>query len=108
LAAGNADSFSNLPGDTEPYFILPTAFNNTNPGFSADVKPIFTEVNIYSYILNSIPADFGIGVYYEGGAIIVRDKLIVTATTEEWEMIAASSNTSASGAAAIMFVARVV
>ena len=55
-----------------------------------------------------MPSDFGIASYYLSNSLAIRDKLIVTAATEEWEMINIINNSGTTGQASGMFVARVV
>jgi hypothetical protein len=108
LGPGNSSgSFSNTP-NTGTYIILPNAFTNTNPAFASDVTPVFTGLNYWAYLNEAMPSDFGIASYYLANTLAIRDKLIVTAATEEWEMINIINNSGTSGQASGMFVARVV
>jgi len=108
IGPGNTSgSYSNAPsGGT--YIILPNAFTNTNPAFTSNVTPVFTGLNYWAYLNQAMPSDFGIASYYLSNTLTIRDKLIVTAATEEWEMINIINNTGSVGQASGMFLARVV
>jgi hypothetical protein len=110
LGNASASVFSNIPNNSlESYTVLPVAFNNTNPAYSTDQVPVFTGVNYNQYLSESMPADFGISFHYANNTMAVLDKLIVTASTEEWEMLAVTNSTSTPPAGVSpMFLARVV
>ena len=108
LGPGNSNgTYSNMPS-TGTYIILPNAFTNTNPAFASNVTPVFTSLNYWAYLNETMPSDFGIASYYLSNSLAIRDKLIVTAATEEWEMINIINNSGTTGQASGMFVARVV
>jgi hypothetical protein len=108
--SGNVNnSITNNIAASSTSILVPTAFNNTNPLFTTDVVPVFTSVNYWSYLNEAMPLDFGISFHYANNTMVVRDKLIVTAASEEWEMIAVSNASFTGGTyASPMFVARVV
>jgi len=110
LGSGNQNnSTANLNGGSSVSDIyMPLGFNNTNPEYGTDVIPVFTGVNYWAYLAEAMPSDFGISFHYANNTMAVRDKLIVAAATEEWEMISVVNSTSLSGNASSMFVARVV
>jgi hypothetical protein len=109
VSPGNAQgTYGNTPGSQSvPYIILPNAFTNTNPAFTSNVTPVFTGLNYWAYLNEAMPSDFGIASYYLSTTLAVRDRLIVTAATEEWEMINITNNSAVTRASG-MFVARVV
>jgi hypothetical protein len=89
--------------------VLPVAYNNTNPAYSTNQVPVFTGVNYNQYLSESMPADFGISFHYANNTMAVSDKLIVTASTEEWQMLAVTNNpNTVLVSASPMFLARVV
>ena len=107
VGPGNSTgTYGNGP-NSGTYIVLPNAFTNTNPGFTSNVTPVFTGLNYWAYLNQAMPSDFGIASYYLSSTLAIRDKLIVTAATEEWEMINVINNSTASAASG-MFVARVV
>jgi hypothetical protein len=55
-----------------------------------------------------MPADFGISFHFANNIMSVQDKLIVTAATEEWEMIAVANASGTNAQASALFLARVV
>jgi len=109
---GNASNgFSlNVPSSSQDaYTVLPVAYNNTNPAYSTNQVPVFTGVNYNQYLSESMPADFGISFHYANNTMAVSDKLIVTASTEEWQMLAVTNNpNTVLVSASPMFLARVV
>jgi hypothetical protein len=107
-AAGNVNSstVNKAEGITANSIILPTAHVNTNSALAADHTPVFTSVLVSPY-LPALPSDLGIAPYYASNAIATQDTLVVTATTEEWEMLGVSNNAT-TDAARLMFLARVV
>ena len=86
---------------------LPTAHVNTNSGLGADHTPIFTSI-IASPYLPALPSDFGIAPYYASNAIAVQDTLVVTAASEEWEMMTVGNNATNVDSGKIMLLARIV
>lgn len=89
--------------------VVPIGFNNTNPAYATDVVPVFTGVDYFAYVTDSMPSDFGISFHYANNTMSLQDKLIVTSGSEEWEMIDVR-NTTFSGGLSVspMLVARVV
>lgn len=114
IAAGNAtNSTSNWVGDDNNTFagvsglILPGAAANTNSELAADHFPVFTGPQMIPY-MPALPSDFGFVAYYAASNMAVQDKFIVTASSEEWEIIAAAINTGSTSAGRVLFMARVV
>jgi hypothetical protein len=107
-AAGNISSTSQNKeeGVGTTAIILPTAHVNTNSSLAADHTPVFTSVLATAY-LPAMPSDFGIAPYYASNTIAIQDTLVVTAATEEWEMIRVVNNATAD-AGRIMLLARTV
>lgn len=101
-ASGNTSNYSS----TTIGVILPTAFTNTNPAIGTNYNPIFTSISPSPY-LPALPSDFGIASYYLSDAMVASDTLVVSAGTEEWEMLKVSNNVSAD-AARTLFLARVI
>lgn len=85
---------------------LPTAHVNTNTSLAADHTPVFTSILASPY-LPALPSDFGIAPYYASNLITVQDTLVVTAASEEWEMMTVSNNAQVDGCRTV-FLARTV
>jgi hypothetical protein len=85
---------------------LPTAHVNTNSSLAADHTPVFTSILASAY-LPAMPSDFGVTAYYASNAIAVQDTLVVTAASEEWEMMTVSNNSN-TNAGRLMLLARTV
>jgi hypothetical protein len=86
--------------------MLPTAFTNTNPALAADYIPVFTGPTASPYMA-PLPTDFGVAAYYASNAMTAQDTLVVTAGTEEWEMLSVANNTT-TDSGRLLFLARVV
>ncbi len=110
LGYGNqSNAASNNKSSTAPTgIVLPIGFNNANPAYTTDVIPVFTSLNYWAHLTSAMPSDFGISFHYANNTMAVQDKLIVTASTEEWEMLAVTNNGTITTGASPMFVARVV
>ena len=87
--------------------ILPTAHVNTNSSLAADSTPVFTSILASPY-LPALPSDFGMAPYYVSNAFTIQDTLVVTAASEEWEIIVPGNNGAHPDAGKIMFLARTV
>lgn len=85
---------------------LPTASANTNTSLASDHTPVFSGPTLSPYLAN-MPSDFGVASYYSSNAMAIQDTLVVTAGTEEWEMITVGSNSS-TDAGRILLLARTV
>jgi hypothetical protein len=104
-ASGSTSNLS-LDGSNASGLTLPVALTNTQSGLASDHNPVFTGPPISPYMA-SMPSDFGVAGYFDSNSMAVQDKLIVSAGTEEWEMLAVALNSN-SGAGRILFLARVV
>jgi hypothetical protein len=85
---------------------LPTAHVNTNGSLAADHTPVFTSILASPY-LPPLPSDFGIAPYYASNTMTIQDTLVVSATTEEWEMMITANNATVD-ASRTLFLARTV
>jgi hypothetical protein len=108
-AVGNVNNttVNRFDGFTSVSIILPTAHVNTNSALAANHTPVFTSVLASAY-LPALPSDFGIAPYYASNVIAIQDTLVVTAASEEWEMIRVVNNASNVDAGRIMLLARTV
>jgi hypothetical protein len=87
--------------------IVPYGFSNTNSEYATDYHPI---VNGYTYSLytnDSMPSDFGLAFDYSGTSFSFGDQVVISATTEEWEVLQFANNTSTESPTALL-LARVV
>lgn len=105
----NANSVSNSGAADARVISVPVGFNNTNPGYATNSIPVFSGAAYHAYLSESLPSDFGVSFHYANNTMTVQDKLIVTAASEEWEMLAVTNSSSATGERpSPMFLARVV
>jgi hypothetical protein len=88
--------------------LLPLQSATANPAYSADQVPVFRGVRYSHHCESLMPSDFGIAAHYANNTMAPLDKLIVTAASEEWEMLRVSNGSGTTGMPSIMFVARVV
>jgi hypothetical protein len=98
---GDFSGFSGVAG-----LFLPTAAVNTQTGLSSDHAPVFTGPSVSPYMA-AMPSDFGVVAYYASSSMAVQDRFVVSASSEEWEIIAVAVN-SATDAARVLLMARVV
>lgn len=105
-AFGNANGSTSNWVTGDPSIWLPTANINTHSGLAANHIPVFTSPSISPY-MSVLPNDFGIGSYYASSSMVVQDTLVVTASSEEWEMLTLGINTN-TDASRIMLLARTV
>lgn len=85
---------------------LPTAHANTQTGLVSDHTPVFTGFTASPYMA-PLPSDFGIASYYASNVMAVEDKLVVSAGTEEWEMLFVAGNSS-TDSSRLLLLARIV
>jgi hypothetical protein len=86
---------------------LPTASATANPAYTADSNPVFHSLPFHPYIAESLPSDFGLTFHFASNAFDPGDTLVVTAGTEEWEVLAETPGTAGT-VATPMFLARMV
>jgi hypothetical protein len=97
---------SNYTG-LEDCIFLPIASATANPAYSADSNPVFHSLPFHPYIAESLPSDFGLSFHFASNAFDPGDTLVVTAGTEEWEVLDSAANTVGTGATPL-FLARMV
>ena len=106
--SSNATSISGGIGATASLFV-PMGNSTANPAYSANFSPVFTGFPFSHYISTpNSAADFGIAFHYANNTMVRGDKLIVTASVEEWEILAVTNNATVTDGASPMFLARVV
>lgn len=94
VGTGNTSNSSGNDGTFgQEVIYAPYGFNNTNPAYSTDYKPIINGYSYSSYITSNMPSDFGIFFNYGTTAFSFGDKIIVSAGVEEWEVIDFANNT---------------
>jgi hypothetical protein len=86
---------------------LPTASATANPAYTADSNPVFHSLPFHPYVAESLPSDFGMSFHFASNAFDPGDTLVVTAGTEEWEVLAETAGTAGT-VATPMFLARMV
>jgi len=88
--------------------VLPNNFTNTNPAFTSDSNPVFHSMPFMPYITDSLPSDFGLTFHYATNTFSPGDTFVVSAGTEEWEVLDFAANTSSVTGASPLFLARMV
>jgi hypothetical protein len=105
VGRGNSDGLSNYgPAGFIP---LPTASATANPAYTADSNPVFHSLPFHPYVAEPLPSDFGMSFHFASSAFDPGDTLVVTAGTEEWEVLAETPGTAGT-VATPMFLARMV
>jgi hypothetical protein len=98
-------SLGNLPGSA---ILLPVNFSSANPAFTSNSNPVFHSMPFMPYITDPLPADFGLTFHYATNTFSPGDTFVVSAGTEEWEVLDFAANTSAVTGASPLFLARMV
>jgi hypothetical protein len=105
-AVGRVSNSVNNYG-TSGFIPLPTASATANPAYTADSNPVFHSLPFHPYIAESLPSDFGLTFHFASNAFDTGDTLVVTAGTEEWEVLAETAGTAGT-VATPLFLARMV
>lgn len=88
---------------------LPLGFPEINPAYSTDQVPVFSELLISLFSTSTFPSDFGIAAYYTNNTMAQFDKFIVSAGTNEWEILDVYNASSATGGrSSALFLARTI
>ena len=107
-AVGHLSNNTSNFAANEPYIFLPVGFSATNPAYTSNSNPIFHSLTWNPYITESLPADFGLTFHYATNSFSQGDTFVVSAGTEEWEVLDFSANASAVTGASPLFLARMV
>ena len=107
-AVGHLSSSNSNYNFDNPYIFLPVGFSATNPAYTSDSSPIFHSLTWNPYIPESLPADLGITFHYATNTFSPGDTFVVSAGTEEWEVLDFAANASAVVGASPLFLARMV
>jgi hypothetical protein len=91
-----------------PYIFLPVGFSATNPAYTSNSNPVFHSLTWNPYITETLPADFGLTFHYATNTFSQGDTFVVSAGTEEWEVLDFAANASAVTGASPLFLARMV
>lgn len=89
-----------------PCIILPTGFAAINPAYSTNSNPVFHSLPFSPYVVDPLPADFGITFHYATNSFSVGDTMVVTASVEEWEVLNYDAGTSTGTDPSPLFLAR--
>lgn len=97
------------PGVTEKHtgtIVLPVGFAATNPAYATNSNPVFHSLPHNPYVVDPLPADFGLTFHYATNSFSVGDTMVVTASVEEWEVLEFSANATSVTGASPLFLAR--
>lgn len=110
-APGNVlnNTFSNYnPNAANGKLILvPYGFTNTNPAYTTNYQPVINGYSYSNYITSAMPTDFGVVFNYGASTFSYGDRIVVTASVEEWEVYGFINNSSVDTSKALI-VSRVV
>jgi hypothetical protein len=101
-SGGAANNYGN-----SGFIPLPTASATANPAYAADSNPVFHSLPFHPYVAEPLPSDFGMSFHFASNAFDPGDTLVVTAGTEEWEVLAETPGTAGT-VATPLFLARMV
>jgi hypothetical protein len=87
--------------------IAPYGFNDTNSAYSSDYTPVMFGYSLSPYIKTDMPNDMAIAFAYTISALAYGDRIVVSAGSEEWEVLS-FVNTTLSRSPAPMLLARVI
>lgn len=85
---------------------LPIGFAATNPAYSTNSNPVFHSLPHNPYVVDPLPADFGLTFHYATNSFSVGDTMVVTASVEEWEVLEFAANATSVTGASPLFLAR--
>jgi hypothetical protein len=108
---GNANNTANNyngVSSTIPGIFMPYNFNNNNPAYGTDSRPVCTGLPICATADKVLPADMAIAAHYANNTFSVFDKLIVSAGVEEWEVADYANNATVTTGASPLILARVI
>lgn len=92
-----------------PTIYLPIGTTAVNPAYTSNYSPIFTGLPYNFYIASSpMPSDFGVYFHFANNTMARGDKIIVSAGSEEWEILSVANNATQTTGASACFLARVV
>lgn len=94
--------------NNSPVFMLPHARQSSNPAFAADKFPVVTGLLFNQLTSAVLPSDIGLVTHYANNGIAVQDKFIVSAGTNEWEVLAVTNSASVNDHPGMAFAARIV
>ncbi len=107
MALGNSSNSTSNDNTSSTHVFVPYGFNNTNTAYATNYFPVINGYSYSNYVTNNMPADFGIFFNYGTTSFSFGDRIVVTASVEEWEVIDFANNTAADNASALI-VTRVV
>jgi hypothetical protein len=97
-----------IVGDAGSGTVLPVGKTSANPAFTSDYIPICTGLQWSPFTPTLLASDFAVYMHYANNTIGYGDKFVVSAGTEEWQVIAAANNATLNDGASPVFLARVV
>jgi hypothetical protein len=94
---GNANN--DAPGNYNVGFAsaieTPAGLNNTNPAYATDYVPVLFGISYSPYVNTPLPADFAIYFPFTTTQFSFGDSVVISAGTEEWEVLAFANNNQA-------------
>jgi hypothetical protein len=103
-----ANNRATIVGDAGSGTVLPVGKTSANPAFTSDYIPICTGLQWSPFTPTLLASDFAVYMHYANNTIGYGDKFVVSAGTEEWQVIAAANNGTLNDGASPVFMARVV
>jgi hypothetical protein len=104
-------NFANAPGvnllPQGAYIVLPIEDPNNNPAFASLYSPVFSGLAYNPYLTQGMPADFGVVGMFTN-SMSQGDGLIITAGTDEWEVVTHRNHNSSGDTVSPAFCAKMI
>jgi hypothetical protein len=92
-SVANANNqFSNFTTSFTNAIETPAGLNNTNPAYATDYVPVLFGISYSPYVNTPLPADFAIYFPFTATQFSFGDTVVISAGTEEWEVLAFANN----------------
>lgn len=99
---------NNRPGSRVGSILLPVNFSGTNPAFSTNSAPVFHSIAATAYTVDTLSSDFGVTFHYATNAFNLGDTFVVTASSEEYEVLEFAPGLSSVTHGSALFLARTI
>jgi hypothetical protein len=103
----NNDANGNYYNNYSASIETPAGLNNTNPAYATDYVPVLFGISYSPYVNTPLPADFAIYFPFTATQFSFGDNVVISAGTEEWEVLAFANNNQTTSANPLL-LARIV
>jgi hypothetical protein len=92
VVGNNARRFTDSTLSGVSTILTPAGLNNTNPAYATDYVPVLFGISYSPYVNTPLPADFAIYFPFTATQFSFGDTVVISAGTEEWEVLAFANN----------------